>query len=80
MSRFYGQVFGQAQTSASRRGSKEIKVSAQSWNGSVITSLYYNENDELMVNLSISDGSSSYGYTHFDGTLDELKERLAGVK
>ena len=80
MARFYGQVFGQAKTEASRRGSRNIKVSAQSWNGSVITTLYYNDNDDLMVNLSISDGSSCYGYTHFDGTLEELKERLAGGK
>ena len=80
MAKFYGQVFGQAKTEASRRGSRNIKVSAQSWNGSVITTLYYNDNDDLMVNLSISDGSSCYGYTYFDGTLDELKERLAGGK
>ena len=78
MAKFYGQVFGQAKTEASRRGSRDIKVSAQSWNGSVITTLYYNDNDDLMVNLSISDGSSCYGYTHFDGTLEELKARLKG--
>ena len=80
MAKFYGQVYGQAKTEASRRGSRNIKVSAQSWDGSVITTLYYNENDDLMVNLSISEGSSSYGYTYFDGTLDELKERLQGGK
>jgi hypothetical protein len=80
MARFYGQVFGQASTEASRRGSRNIKVSAQSWNGSVITTLYYNENDDLMVNIEISDGSSSYGHTHFDGSLEELKERLKGGK
>jgi hypothetical protein len=80
MARFYGQVYGQARTEASRRGSRDIKVSAQSWNGSVITYLEYDENDQLVVDISISDGSSSYGNTYFRGSLEELKERLKGGK
>lgn len=41
MATFYGQVFGNAQTSASRQGSKNsgIRTSAQSWNGSIIVEL-----------------------------------------
>lgn len=76
MSKFYGQVEGSAKTTASRRGNQEIKVSAQSWDGSVITRMFY-EGDELKVEISISDGSDFYGYTHFCGSLDELKKKLA---
>lgn len=79
MSAFYGQVMGSAQTVGSRRGHKDIKVSAQSWNGSVITRLYY-EGEDLMVDLQIADESSAYGYTAFNGTLEELKDRLKGAK
>ena len=77
MSAFYETIIGCAQTPATRRGHNEIKVAAQSWNGSVSTRLYY-EGDELMVDLQIAEGSSVYGYTVFNGTLDELKSRLEG--
>lgn len=77
MSAFYGTVVGNAKTEATRRGHKDIKVSAQSWNGSVTTRLYYN-GDDLNVELQISDGSSTTGYTYFNGTIDELKSKLKG--
>lgn len=77
MSAFYGQVEGSAKTSASRRGSKDIKVSAQSWNGSIQTRLYY-DGDDLMVDITIGEESSFTGYSYFHGTLEELKERLKG--
>lgn len=76
MSSFYGQVQGTAQTLATRRGSKDIKVSAQSWNGSVIIRMYYDDAGELSVELSVAEGSSFYGYTKFSGTLNELVEKL----
>ena len=77
MSAFYGTVHGNAKTEATRRGHKDIKVSAQSWNGSVITRLYYN-GDDLNVELQISDDSSTTGYTYFNGTIEELKNKLKG--
>lgn len=76
MSAFYGTVVGSANTVGTRRGHKDIKVAAQSWNGSVITRLYYND-DELMVDLQIAEGSSVYGYTVFNGTFQELKNKLS---
>ena len=76
MSKLYGQVDGSAKTIASRRGNNEIKVSAQSWEGSVITRLFY-DGDDLKVEISMSDESSFYGYTYFTGTLDELRKKLA---
>ena len=76
MSKFYGQVFGQAETIATRRGHRNIRVSAQSWNGSVITTLNYNDDGDLMVEIETSDGSDSRGYTRFRGTMKEFIEKL----
>ena len=80
MSKFYGQVFGASNTSASRRGHKEIHVSAQSYDGSVITRMFYDHNDRLIVDIQMSDGSSSYGDTVFRGTFDDLKKKLGGAE
>lgn len=79
MSAFYGTVIGSADTNATRRGHHDIKVAAQSWNGSVITRLYYNEGT-LMVDIQISEDSATSGYTAFCGTLAELKRRLQDRK
>lgn len=77
MSTFYGTVIGSASTVATRRGFKDIKVSAQSWSGSVITRLHYgDETGNLIVDLQVSEGSDTSGKTIFYGTIDELKERL----
>lgn len=76
MSKFYGTVHGDAsQTDGTRRGFRSIKVAAQSWDGSVITSMHYCNND-LMVGLDFSDDSSTYGQSLFYGTFQELKDKL----
>lgn len=80
MSKFYGTVIGQADTSASRRGSRDIRVSAQSWNGSVITRLYYDDNDKLNVDVEIDSGSATYGKMIFRGTFEEFCKKLGGGK
>lgn len=76
MSKFYGTVMGSANTPATRRGSRSIKVAAQSWSGSVVTRLHYNEKDELIIDLQLSDGSDTSGYTVFYGTMDQLRNKL----
>ena len=77
MSRFYGTVEGQSSTCATRRGNKNILVAAQSYDGSVITELTYNENEELIVSIGIAKGSSCYSdETLFKGTIKQLKEKL----
>ncbi len=77
MSNFYGTVHGDAsQTDGTRRGFRSIKVAAQSWDGSVITSMHYGHDDALMVDLSYSDDSSTYGQSLFYGTFQELKDKL----
>lgn len=77
MSSFYGMVEGASATAASRRGFKDIKSSAQSWNGSVITRLYYNDDGVLQVNIQLADDSSFYGQSYFTGSFQELKEKLS---
>jgi len=77
MSKFYGQVEGQASTVASRRGSANsgLKVSAQSWEGSVIVRLWENNEGETMVEIEKAEGSTSWcGDTLFWGKLKDLKK------
>lgn len=77
MSKFYGTVVGSARTEATRRGFDGIRVSAQSWDGSLITRMRYDGQGRLMVQLDKSNESSScYGRTIFWGTLDELEHKL----
>lgn len=77
MSKFYGQVFGAAKTVATRRGHSQIITSAQSFDGSVITRLYY-KNGELMVNIELAPESSCVGLTAFNGTFAEYAKKLQG--
>ncbi len=77
MSKLYGQVFGTANTTASRRGHSSLKVSAQSWEGSLITVMNYTDSGELLVTLEYSDTSNSYGDVLFHGTMEELIAKLA---
>ena len=77
MSKFYGTVHGDAsQTDGTRRGFRSIQVAAQSWDGSVITNMHYNSNNELMVRLEMSEDSCTFGRGVFYGTFQELKDKL----
>lgn len=76
MSRLYGAIQG-SRGPATRCGTDEIKVSAQSWEGSVIVRMTEAKNEaEPTVRVEISDGSSTYGDTVFRGTIAELKAKL----
>ena len=79
MSRFYGSVIGNTKTNGTRRGHQNIKVSAQSWNGSLITCLYYEDNT-LMCELEHNEGSNTSGNNIYKGSLDNLVKILEGVK
>ncbi len=74
MSKFYGQIQGQATTIASRRGSanSHIKASVQSYDGSIITELYYGDDDELRIRVEHAEGSSFSGHPIYDGTVDGM--------
>ena len=74
MSKFYGSVEGN-RGAATRGGHSRIKTTAQSYNGSVITELTYND-DTLMVRISMDRGSAFNGTTLFYGTFDEFVNKL----
>lgn len=76
MSKFYGTVVGASNTNATRRGYHDIRVAAQSWGGSIATRLWYNDNEVLMVDVEVSDGSSAYGQLIFSGTFDTFCEKM----
>jgi hypothetical protein len=74
MSKFYGQVVGN-RGAATRCGHSRIKSSCQSWNGSIVTEMTYDD-DKLMVSVCVGDGSTSIGRQIFYGTFDEYVEKL----
>ena len=75
MSKFYGQVFGDRTTISTHvhtQGTNEIKVSAQSYDGSIIAKLYYNDNKDLCVKLETNHYSASCGETLFNDTFKDF--------
>lgn len=74
MATFYGQVEGFSRTTAGRRGSDFIKSSVQSWNGSVITRLWYNDKGVLNVSIALNKNSGFSGdeLPYFTGSFEEL--------
>ena len=77
MSAFYGMVQGN-RGAATRGGSRNsgFRSTAQSWDGSIITRLSYNQDDELMVSIEVAEGSAPYGNNIFYGTFQEYIEKL----
>jgi hypothetical protein len=77
MSKFYGSLQGNRGV-VTRGGSNSsgIKSSLQSWNGSVISQLSYNDNNELCIRVEVSKGSNRYGDLVFSGTVDEFITKL----
>lgn len=85
MATFYGQVFGNGRTSASRGGTyaSGITTTAQSYEGSVIVELTLPEdcegNRELMVEVQVNSNTASRGKRLFYGTLDEFCQKVGDV-
>ena len=75
MSRFYGSTVG-CRGMATRCGSSAsgIRSSAQSYDGSIIVGLDYDQNNNLKVRVELDEGSTCYGDTVFSGTFKELQE------
>lgn len=80
MAKFYGLVKGYNNTgsrgSVTRLGSTGIKAAAQSYNGSVITELSYNEEGKLAVAIYTSEASDSCGSLEWSGTFEDFKKQL----
>lgn len=76
MAKFYGQINGGRGT-ATRVGTRNIRASVQSYDGSASLELTYNNNNELMVRVSIAENeSSSYGKTIFYGSFNEFVNKF----
>jgi hypothetical protein len=75
MSKFYGSVLGH-HSPVTRTGHHSIKTTAQSYDGSVITELSYNMDNQLMVSISVDKGSVTHGRQIFFGTFDEYIDKL----
>lgn len=75
MSTFYGMIQGH-RGAATRGGSRNsgFIATAQSFKGSVITNLDYEDENNLVIRLSLNEGSSTYGDTVFRGSMKELRE------
>lgn len=74
MSKLYGSIQGN-RGAATRTGSSMMKSSVQSYDGSVINYLSYN-GDQLMIEVCVAEGSSSYGSRVFYGTFEEFVKKL----
>lgn len=85
MATFYGQVFGNGRTSATRGGTYDsgLMTSAQSYKGSVIIELTQPEQEDgsrkLMVEVQVNTSTSSRGKTVYYGDLSEFCYRLGGL-
>ena len=78
MSKLYGSLQG-CRGEATRCGSKSsgVRASVQSWQGSLISYMDLDDNENPIITLKTSDGSSGYGSeTIFTGSLEELKAKL----
>ena len=77
MATFYGSLKGsRGETTRCGTHNSGIRSSVQSWEGSVVSELSYNEKDELMVTIKVSTGSSSCGTQIFYGTFGEFVNKL----
>ena len=74
MAKFYGSIQG-SRGAATRTGGSLMKSSVQSYDGSVITYMSYDE-DKLMVEVCVSNESSAYGRRIFYGTFEEYIAKL----
>lgn len=82
MSKFYGTLndIGSSRGVATKCGYSCIKASAQSYDGSVSSTLYYDDDNNICVRVEIDDDSSTGGETYFDGYLDDFRKVLRDFK
>lgn len=74
MSRFYGQIVSNRKP-ATKCGYDFIKTSSQSYDGSIICELTYDQNDKLQVYLGSNEGSSSFSSKKlYQGSFEDLQK------
>lgn len=80
MTKLYASIQGnRSERTCIGTASSGIRASAQSWDGSLIIYLDLDKDDKPRFRLYVNDGSSGSSYDSekiFDGTLEELVEKL----
>ena len=76
---FFGSIKG-SHGEATRGSNKAdgIKVSSRCKNGSLITKMYYDKNNELMIDVSCSLTNSETGKKVFSGTFADFTLKIIG--
>lgn len=81
MAKTYCRCQGMRGAATRRGGNGGVHVSAQSYDGSVIVRNWYNEKNDLVVEIGTNDGSSCYiGNESFRGSIDEFNALLRLAK
>lgn len=79
MAKTYCTCIGMRGEATRRGGNAGCRASVQSWEGSIVVSNYYNDNNELRVRVGTNEGSGCYTdfkSTDFNGTFEEFKALL----
>jgi hypothetical protein len=73
MARFYGSIQGdRGEATRLARSPSGLRASAQTWNGSVVTTVYGKDGEDY-VRIAVSGGSSAYGdHILYDGPMKAL--------
>ena len=78
MAKYYGTIRGgRGEATKTGTASSGIKAAAQSYDGSVIVRMWDDGSGQDRIDISIGEGSTTYGRTYFCGTLEELKAKLS---
>ena len=80
MAKTYCTCRGMRQQAHRTGGNNGCKASVQSYDGSVIVENWYDENNDLMIRVSLDEGSSSCGTTVWQGKFDGFKEAMELLK
>lgn len=79
MAKFYGTIKGARESVATKTGTRAsgLRVSAQSWDGSVIVDLWEDEQGKAVFSLRFAEGSESVRGSEFlRATPAELREMV----
>lgn len=83
MAKTYCTCIGMRGEATRRGGNDGVRVSAQSWDGSIIVHNWYTSENELRFRIGTNDGSScssDWKSPDFTGSFEEVKELLQLAK
>ena len=78
MDTFRGKIKGAAYGDGTRIGTVEsgIESALQSWSGSIITKMNYDEFGQLIIDVEVSPTCNTWGTPIFKGTIQEFMIKL----